>query len=136
MMDIETTQDCRTLVDAFYRTARQHPLLGPVLESRIDGHWEEHLERMTLFWETVLFARPRYSGKPLERHLGLPIGMEHFETWVGLWTAEVDRRFSGARADLAKHAATRMALRLSASLEAHASHGCACAAGHHTRPYV
>lgn len=114
--DIETLDDCAALVNAFYESARRDPLLGPVFELRIAGHWPEHLARMTSFWATVLFAVPRYQGKPFERHVGLPIGPAHFARWTSLWSAEVDRRFAGPRAEHAKQAAQRMAQRLGAAL--------------------
>lgn len=112
MKDIETIDDCGTLVQAFYRTARADALLGPVFESRIAGRWDEHLERMTRFWGTVLLALQLYDGKPVDRHVGLPIGPGHFGRWVSLWSAEVDQHFAGPRADLAKRAAQKMALRM------------------------
>lgn len=49
MKDIETYEDCKTLVEAFYQRGRRDPLLGPVFESRIAGRWDEHLERMARF---------------------------------------------------------------------------------------
>lgn len=112
-MDLQTRDDCRALVEAFYEAARKDPLLGPVFESRIAGHWDAHLERMARFWATVLFATPLYFGRPVESHLGLPIAPVHFERWLRLWTAEIDRRWSGPHAEMAKRAAHRMSMRLS-----------------------
>lgn len=112
MRDIETHEDCKALVHGFYERARRDPILGPVFESRVAGRWDEHLVRMTSFWMTVLFAIPLYAGKPLERHVGLPIGPAHFARWVDLWSAEVDQRFFGARAGLAKRAALKMSRRM------------------------
>ncbi len=117
MTDIESHADCRALVDAFYARARRDPLLGPVFESRIAGRWEEHLERMTRFWATVLFAAPLYAGRPLEQHAPLPIGPDHFARWLALWHDEVDQRFAGGRAEHAKRAAVKMSLRLGLARE-------------------
>lgn len=118
MKDIETYEDCKALVDGFYDRARRDALLGPVFESRIAGRWDEHLERMACFWTSVLFAVPLYAGKPLDRHMGLPIGGRHFSRWVDLWTDEVARRFSGERADIAKRAALKMSERMGVALGA------------------
>lgn len=119
MDDIETHEDCRKLVEAFYARARLDTLLGPVFESRVAGRWDEHLARMTRFWVTVLFAVPLYEGRPLERHAGLPIGPLHFSRWVALWCEEVEQRFSGQRAELAKRAAHKMSIRRSTPSKGH-----------------
>lgn len=122
MNDIETHEDCRSLVTAFYERARQDSLLGPVFESRIAGRWDAHLERMTRFWVTVLFASPGYAGRPLDIHAALPIGPAHFSQWVNLWSDEVDRHFSGERAGLAKRAAIKMSLRMASPDAGRARH--------------
>jgi hemoglobin len=119
MKDIETYEDCVALVEAFYRRGRQDALIGPVFESRIAGRWDEHLETMTSFWVTVLFGVPRYAGRPLDRHAGLPIGAAHFARWLAIWHDEVDRRFAGERAELAKRAAMKMSLRMGAAANLH-----------------
>ncbi|MBS2020522.1 MAG: group III truncated hemoglobin [Deltaproteobacteria bacterium] len=112
MNDIETRDDVRTLVHAFYETTRRDPLLGGLFERRLAGRWEEHMERMTQFWMTVLFAVPLYAGRPLERHQGLPLGKEHFAQWLELWDAQITARYAGERADAARRAARRMATRM------------------------
>lgn len=113
MNDIETVEDCGMLVEAFYRAARADPLLGSIFEARV-SQWPEHLERMTRFWATVLLTKPLYHGKPLERHVGLPLGPEHFARWLSLWSATLASLFVGPRAELARRAASKMAQRMGA----------------------
>lgn len=60
----------------------------------------------------MLFAVPVYAGRPLDRHIGLPLGSAHFSRWVSLWSEEVERHFSGERAECAKRAAIKMSLRM------------------------
>jgi hemoglobin len=121
--DIETLDDCHDMVERFYSAARADPLLGPVFAARLARSWPEHMDLMTRFWGAILFARPLYHGRPLERHAGLPIDERHFARWLSLWTATVDARFEGPRAEHAKAAARRMAARLGPALAAMPSMG-------------
>lgn len=117
MQDIETRQDCRELVERFYDRVRRDPLLGPIFSARLDGRWPEHLAKMERFWTTVLLAEPLYAGRPLEAHLDLAIGAEHFQRWLALWTATLDERFRGPRVEHAKRAGPGIAERMRAFLE-------------------
>jgi hemoglobin len=118
MHDIESLTDCRTLVERFYATAAQDPLLGPIFTARLSRSWPAHMETMTRFWGAVLFAQPLYHGRPLERHEGLPLEEAHFSRWLSLWTDAVDALFAGPRADHAKRGAARMAVRIAGALAA------------------
>ncbi|MCB1461289.1 MAG: group III truncated hemoglobin [Nitratireductor sp.] len=77
------------LVARFYEKARQDPLLGPVFARHVRD-WEQHLERMSLFWSSVALMTGRYHGRPIEAHCGLGVAAEHFERWLELFdeTAE------------------------------------------------
>ncbi len=116
MQRIESRQDVRLLVDAFYAAIRKDGLLGPIFNERIpERRWPAHLEKLTDFWETNLFGIARFKGNPsrkhvdLDRHLLSTITAHHFEHWLGLWCATVDELFEGERAEQAKSAARRMA---------------------------
>src|SRR3954471_10192075 len=73
-----------TLVRAFYGKIRKDPLLGPVFEARI-ADWEPHLERMCAFWSSVALMSGVYSGRPMEKHLPLPVDARHFDRWLALF---------------------------------------------------
>ena len=118
MPDIETPEDCAELVERFYANARNDVLLGPVFADRIQGHWPAHLATMGRFWATVLFQLPLYQGRPIDRHLGLPICESHFDRWLALWTAAVDARYAGPHAERAKEGARRMAARMLTTISA------------------
>jgi hemoglobin len=116
MRDLESLADCRVLVERFYATATRDPLLGPVFAARLSRTWPEHLDTMSRFWATVLFAERLYQGRPLDRHQGLPLAQPHFTRWLTLWTESVDALFNGKRAEHAKQGAARMAVRMAASM--------------------
>lgn len=117
MQDIETRSDCQELVESFYGHVRRDALLGPIFSERLDGRWPEHMAKMGRFWSTVLLAEPLYVGRPLEAHLGLALGAEHFQRWLALWTSTLDERFAGPRAEHGKRVAQRMAQRMLQFLE-------------------
>ncbi|SOE17534.1 hemoglobin [Hoeflea halophila] len=88
-----TPDEIALLVERFYSAVRQHPRLGPLFENRLAGKWPPHLERMNLFWRSVLLHSGEYSGQPVVKHNGLPDLQEgDFRLWLELFeqtTAEL-----------------------------------------------
>lgn len=76
----------RRLVHAFYDRVRGDPILAPVFEARIND-WTPHLERMCAFWSSVALLSGRYHGRPMEKHLPLPVDARHFDRWLALFEA-------------------------------------------------
>lgn len=72
------------LVDAFYGKVRADPLLGPVFDARISD-WEPHLAQMRLFWSSVALMSGVYHGRPMPKHLPLPVDAVHFDRWLKLF---------------------------------------------------
>lgn len=72
------------LVDRFYDKVRIDSLLGPVFSPVVDD-WDAHKVLMTSFWATVALRTGHYRGNPLAKHTPLPIGVGHFQRWLGLW---------------------------------------------------
>lgn len=79
-------QAITTLVHGFYRDVRQDPLLGPVFEKALHGHWDEHLQRLVDFWSTVALGTRSFKGDVLGKHMALgSITPAHFAAWVRMW---------------------------------------------------
>lgn len=57
----------------------------------------------------MILGNPGYAGRPFPPHTVLPVGREHFERWVALFHATVNRLFSGEGATRAKGAASSIA---------------------------
>ena len=74
------------LVDAFYGRVRVDPLIGPVFQARISD-WGPHLEQMRLFWSSVALMSGVYHGRPMPKHLPLPVDARHFDRWLELFEA-------------------------------------------------
>ena len=74
------------LVRAFYGKARADALLGPVFAERVED-WEAHFKRMSEFWSSVALMTGIYHGRPMEKHLPLPVDGRHFDRWLELFQA-------------------------------------------------
>lgn len=74
------------LVEAFYARVRDDALIGPVFADRIED-WAPHLAQMKLFWSSVALSSGVYQGRPMPKHMPLPIDARHFDRWLELFEA-------------------------------------------------
>ncbi len=72
------------LVHRFYGRVRADAVLGPIFAARIHD-WEPHLERMVAFWSSVALMTGQYHGRPVTKHVGLPVAWSHYERWLVLF---------------------------------------------------
>lgn len=112
--DILCRQDVETLIHTFYAKVRKHAALGPFFNETIED-WQEHLIKLSNFWETNLFFVKAYKGNPLRVHVNVDskfdcsIEQAHFGYWLELWFTTIDELFEGKNAHLAKERARNMA---------------------------
>lgn len=107
--DIEGLDDIRLLVNDFYARARKDDLLGNIFNDVIGDRWDNHLEKMYRFWQTVLLSEHTYYGSPFPPHSKLPLENQHFDRWLLLFRATITENFAGPKADEALWRAARMA---------------------------
>jgi hemoglobin len=111
--DIETRADVERLVRAFYGRALTDPIIGFLFVDVARLDLEEHVPKITAFWETILLGARSYAGGAFRPHAVLnaqvPLRPGHFERWLLLWRTTVDELFLGERAELAKAHAQRVA---------------------------
>ena len=69
------------LVETFYARVRTDHLIGPIFAERIDD-WGPHLAQMKLFWSSIALSTGVYQGRPMPKHLPLPIDARHFDRWL------------------------------------------------------
>ncbi|MFC0878012.1 group III truncated hemoglobin [Saccharicrinis sp. FJH2] len=100
--DIETFDDIKILVDTFYNNARKDAQIGPVFEKYLAGHWDEHLEKLYRFWQTILLREMAYYGKPIPVHFKMLLDDKHFGIWLEIWNSTVTSLYEGPLADRAK----------------------------------
>lgn len=110
--EIKNRKDVYLLVSSFYKKVRVDATLGPFFNKIED--WDEHLEKLTTFWESSLFLQTKYYGDPLLAHVntdanfGNKISEFHFGIWLNLWYQTIDDLFEGEVADNAKRRARKM----------------------------
>lgn len=107
--DIENINDIKKMVDIFYGKVRKDDLIGPIFNDKIQNHWAEHLAKLYSFWQNILLGEQTYSGFPFPPHAQLPIGKEHFDRWLTLFSETVDSLFIGPIATEAKNRAYKIA---------------------------
>lgn len=111
--DIKNRDDIFLLVSTFYGKIRKDAVLGPFFNETITD-WDEHLDKLTTFWESNLFLKTKYLGNPLEAHAKVDrmfnhtITNEHFGLWLNLWIQTIDELFTGDYAENAKYRARKM----------------------------
>lgn len=74
------------LVETFYGKVRGDALIGPVFAERVED-WGPHLAQMKLFWSSIALSTGVYQGRPMPKHLPLPIDAAHFDRWLALFEA-------------------------------------------------
>jgi hemoglobin len=111
--DIADREDIADALAAFYRRLFADDLLGRVFVDLAHMDLAGHLPAMCGFWDTVLHRPGRYRRNALRVHASLhdktPLTAAHLSRWVALWTATVDGRHVGAKADLDQPQAIRIA---------------------------
>lgn len=109
MKDIEVLEDIKKVVDNFYGKVRRDELLGPVFKAKIGDNWDQHLDKMYRFWQTILLDEEKtYFGNPFMKHAKLPISPEHFDKWLQLWKETLQENYDGAKTEEALWRAQRM----------------------------
>ncbi len=119
-MDIATRADIENLVAAFYSQVFTDKQLGPIFTLVAHVTPATHFPLMADFWETILFAKNRYHGnvilKHVELHLKQSLEPALFERWITLFCLTVDELFAGSVAEAAKTRAQTMSMVLQAKL--------------------
>lgn len=110
---IQSREDVSLLVHSFYAKIRKDEEIGHFFNDVIKD-WDEHLEKLTNFWEMNLFGVRNYIGNPIEAHIevdqnsGGVITTNEFGIWLNHWFATIDELFEGENADTLKRRARKM----------------------------
>lgn len=117
MNDLKTREDVHLLVSSFYEQVRRNDFIGHFFNKTIHN-WDEHIEKLTDFWESNLFHKAKFKGNPIKAHVQVDqkfdniINPEHFGEWLNVWIVTIDSLFEGELADRAKNNAAKMATHL------------------------
>jgi hemoglobin len=110
---IENRDDLTFLVHSFYTKIRADKEIGFFFNETITN-WEEHLEKLTDFWEMNLFAIKKYNGNPIavhnevDKHFDHRISPNEFGIWLNLWFETLDELFEGENVEILKRRARKM----------------------------
>lgn len=98
------------LVEAFYARVRADEALGPVFNGAI-AHWDEHLDKLSAFWSSVMLTSGRYKGQPVPAHLRHREAMtpEMFGRWLALWLEVTNQMMQPEAASALQARAERIA---------------------------
>ena len=101
------------LVDWFYEAVWVDPTLGPIFSDRVGDHRVAHLEKMKLFWSSVLLRTGVYKGKPVPAHQKLSeVKSEDFAVWLRHFRHTAREVLSPEAAPIVISIAERIALSL------------------------
>jgi hemoglobin len=99
------------LIKPFYADVRQHTVIGPIFNARIQD-WPEHLEKIADFWALQAGGESKYRGGFAGAHMSLGLQAEHFQHWLGLWELNNARSLAPREAEEMNALAHRLAGRL------------------------
>jgi hemoglobin len=108
----------RDVVLSFYDKVRRDSVLGPVFAGTIGAHWDEHIERIILFWLSATRLRRGYDGRNFMpahlRHRSIQVDL--LPRWLELFRETVAERCSVEGASVLNDIAVRMAETLAIGL--------------------
>ncbi|CAM1343683.1 group III truncated hemoglobin [Tenacibaculum amylolyticum] len=114
--EIQDRADVFLLVSTFYEKIKRDETIGEFFTKTIpESEWDDHIEKLTDFWETNLFFVRKFKGNPIKAHrdvdrnFNFKIGQEHFGQWLFLWFFTIDELFIGEKANQAKERARNIA---------------------------
>ena len=79
------------VVHAFYARVRRDEMIGPLFNAAVED-WDEHLDRLSRFWSSVMLTSGRYKGNPMAAHRrhAEAIAPAMFDRWLTLWAEVTD----------------------------------------------
>ena len=110
---IENRSDLQILVRAFYAKIRADQEIGFFFNETITD-WEEHLEKLTDFWDMNVFGTKNYHGNPIIAHNAVDMKFDQqitsniFGIWLNYWFATIDELFEGENVEILKRRAQKM----------------------------
>ncbi|MDD5150064.1 MAG: group III truncated hemoglobin [Flavobacterium sp.] len=101
--DIKNREDIEKLINFFYDKIKKNTEINYFFSDIANVNWEEHLPKMYVFFENILFSTGIYDLNPMLKHKELNeksrIKEVHFNQWIVLFDNSVDELFVGEKAD-------------------------------------
>lgn len=113
MKDIESRADLEVFTRTFYTRLLNDDRVNYIFTDVAKIDLEEHLPKITDFWELSMFHTGPYHNNPMHVHMQLndkeQLKSEHFDVWLGHFNATVDELFTGLNAEKIKTRALSIA---------------------------
>lgn len=104
--------DIEQLTRTFYNRALSDEILFKYFVELRFGELDDHLPKITDYWDTKLFHSGRYREDSLQVHLRLNalhrLQASDFQRWIELWQVTIDELFVGRTATTAKFIGAQM----------------------------
>jgi hemoglobin len=113
MKDIESRADLEVFTRAFYTRLLADDAVSYIFTDVAQIKLDEHLPKITDFWELSIFHTGNYRNNPMQVHMQLndkeQLTAEHFDIWLGHFNTTVDELFTGVNAEKIKTRALSIA---------------------------
>jgi hemoglobin len=123
MKDIESREDLEIFTRAFYTRLLADDKVNYIFTDVAQIDLEEHLPKITDFWELSMFHTGPYRNNPMQVHMQLndkeQLTSEHFDIWLGHFNATVDELFEGPNTEKIKTRAVSIATIMKIKVSAH-----------------
>lgn len=108
--DIKNREDISSIVRSFYERAKEDELIGKIFMQVISQEkWDEHIEVIVDFWNSILFLSNEYNGNAFPKHMNMDLEQKHFDRWLKLFYESIDAHYQGPNAGIMKNRATQIA---------------------------
>ena len=99
MNDVENRYDIENIVKKFYEKAIPDALIGHFFTQIVPIDWDEHIQVVTNFWDSIIFGTSKYARNPMTPHMHLhslsKMRKHHFDRWLELWTGTINQNYEG-----------------------------------------
>ena len=120
--DTITKEAIDKLVNSFYPKILQNEVTAPFFVAKLGDDinsrvWQDHLELISSFWESIALGEGDYRGNPLAAHFNVEgISVESFREWLRLFGESLDEIFEEEQADFFKQRSLQIANNFIANL--------------------
>lgn len=113
MKDIESRADLEVFTRKFYNSLLEDDRVSYIFTDVAKIDLEEHLPKITDFWELSIFHTGPYHNNPMHVHMQLndkeQLTTAHFDIWLMHFNTTVDDLFVGGNAEKIKTRALSIA---------------------------
>lgn len=111
-MDLDNPAAIHRMVQLFYASLLDDPVMEPVFMQVAGVHLAEHLPMIEGYWCKMLLGKDTYHRNMVYRHERVhdkfPLSREHFELWFDHFNHTLDHYFEGPYTEKARKLARRI----------------------------